>query len=130
MRIVVTGSREWPLRKIARVTFHINKAFGDAEERILVQGCCPVGTDIHGSPWKGVDGIVDAYGRQRGWEVQPFPPDPSKGRSRFAIRNQQMIDSEPDKVIAFFNSAMENRGTQMTYDMAKAAKLYVIKVTI
>lgn len=130
MKIVVTGSREWPLSKISVVTRHINKAFGDSEEKILMHGCCPVGTDIDRTPYKGVDGIVDVYGRLRGWDVRHFPPDPSKGPSRFAIRNQQMIDGRPDKVLAFFNSQSGNRGTQMTYDMAMEANLYVVRIRI
>lgn len=120
----------WPLSKISVVTRHINRAFGDSDECILMQGCCPVGTDIPGSPYKGVDGIVDAYGRQRGWEVQEFPPPPLRAASRFAIRNQQMVDERPDKVLAFFNTEQENRGTQMTYDMAMRADLYVVRIRI
>lgn len=130
MKLLITGSREWPLNKISVVTRHINRALGDDPEPVLLQGCCPVGTDIPGSLYKGVDGIADAYGKQRNWEVQEFPPNPSKGPSRFAIRNQQMVDERPDKVLAFFNTKCENRGTQMTFDMAMEAKLYVVRIRI
>jgi hypothetical protein len=57
-----------------------------------------------------------------------FPPDPTKGRAKVAIRNRQMVDEKPDKVLAFKKKAAENRRTQMTYDMASG--LYRIKVTV
>lgn len=94
----------------------------------LLHGACPVGTDIPGSPYKGVDGLCDLHGRLLGWDVQPFPPKPSGGPSRFAIRNQQMVDEMPDKVLAFFLQGAENKGTHMTYDMALDNGLYVVRV--
>jgi len=83
----------------------------------LWHGECPEG---------GVDAYCAAYGYGRGWEVVPFPPKPSDGRTvlyprDFAIRNQLMIDSKPDMVLGFFLEGAKNRGTQMTIDMAAKA---------
>jgi hypothetical protein len=83
----------------------------------------------HGEcPYGGVDAYVAAYGYGRGWKVVPFPPKPSGGRTAlyprdYAIRDQAMVDAGPDMVLGFFLKGAKNRGTRLTIDMAKTAKL-------
>lgn len=98
------------------------------EDVTLDHGGCTVGTDVQNSLYKGVDGIADWHARLLNWKVTPHPADPSKGPSRFAIRNQEMVNLTPDYVLAFFLKGAKNAGTQMTMDMALDKKLYVIKV--
>lgn len=129
MKLLVTGSRDWPLTKQLVVFRHLNR-FID-EDVTLLHGACsdPDGTDIPGSEYKGVDGLADLHGRLLGWDVQPNPADRSKGPSCFAIRNQKMVDELPDKVLAFFLKGAGNRGTKMTMEMALRKGLYVIRIT-
>lgn len=127
MRLLVTGSRDWPLAKQLVVFRHLNR-FID-EDVTLFHGGCGVGTDVQNSLYKGVDGLADLHGRLLGWDVKPRPADLSKGRTAWAIRNQQMVDEMPDKVLAFFLKGAGNKGTQMTMDMALRKGLYVIRIT-
>lgn len=128
MIIGVTGSRDWPWDERLKVFSYLNRAALNASSVTLLQGCCPVGTDVPGSLYKGVDGLAEMHGRLLGWEVLNFPPDRSQGRRGFAIRNQQMIDRRPDKVLAFFLRGAENKGTQMTVDMSKRKGLWVLEL--
>jgi hypothetical protein len=126
VRLLVTGSRDWPLSERMVVFRYLNRL--NDRDMTLIHGGCPVGADVPGSLYKGVDGLADLHARLLNWKVVVYPPDPSKGRARFAIRNKQMVDEHPDKVLAFFLKDAENRGTKMTYDMASG--LYRIKVTV
>jgi hypothetical protein len=128
MKILVTGSRKWPLAKQLVVFSYMNSITRGAESVTLLHGACPYGTDVPNSPYKGVDGLCDLHGRLLGWDVRPFPPDVSKGPSRFAIRNAQMVDEMPDRVLAFFLEGEKNAGTKMTHDMALAKNLYVVRI--
>jgi hypothetical protein len=117
MRILVTGSRDWPMvgdkpLVIFRTLDRFKLPTRDVKE--LLHGECPFG---------GVDALAAAYGYGAGWRVRPFPPKPSEGRTAiyprdYAIRNQKMVDERPDVVLAFFLTGAKNRGTQLTLDMA------------
>lgn len=121
MKILVTGSRDWPVSKMQVIFYYLDK-FRDAGLEVeLLHGECPLG---------GVDAYCAAYGHGAGWNVRSFPPKPSNGRTElvpkdYAIRNQAMVDEMPDVVLAFFLHGAGNRGTQMTVDMARKKKLYV-----
>lgn len=132
MRLLVTGSRDWPWDQRLTVFRYLNRAVLNASSVILMHGACPYGTSVPWSgidvPYKGVDGLSDLHGRLLGWDVRTFPPDRSKGRSGFAIRNQQMVDEKPDKVLAFLLRGAENKGTRMTIDMARRKKLWVMEI--
>lgn len=125
INVVITGSRDWPISKapmIWEALEEIAKAIGDGEEyeygwrphRIVFHhGACPFG---------GADLIGASWAAGRGWEVVPHPPIKQEGWA-YAKRNQEMIDLNPDYVVACFIEGSGNRGTQMTYDMAIAARL-------
>lgn len=132
MRILVTGSRDWPWDQRLTVFRALNRASVNASSVTLLQGACPVGTEVPNSLYRGADGLADLHGRLLGWNVLAFPPNPSTGRSRaqqFALRNQAMVDMRPDKVLAFYLRGAENRGTKMTADMAKRKNLWVLEYT-
>lgn len=122
--VVVTGSRDWPPEKASIIWKHL-KRIQDLHENdwhwspfVLRHGECPFG---------GVDLIAASWAAGADWEVIPHPPEAREGWA-YAKRNKEMIDTSPDYVIAFFLKGAGNRGTQMTYDMAKAAGLKIIKV--
>lgn len=133
MKILVTGSREWPLSRAGVISRFLDKFAERSTDGIhLIHGACPYGRPSD-SPYKGVDGHAHAHAVLRGWRVQPVPPEPSEGRTwlvakDFAIRNQLMVDMLPDMVIAFPLSGQENRGTAMTIEMAEKKKLYIVEV--
>lgn len=65
---------------------------------------------------RGADTLARLWAQQRGIRVQTFPADWKQfGRSAGPRRNQQMIETKPDKVIAF-------PGGGGTADMVKRAK--------
>lgn len=115
INVVITGSRDWPWSKarvIAQALIDIALAVGD-EPVQFHEGECPYG---------GADEIGAFYAGILGWRVVPHPPIEQKGWA-YAKRNQEMIDLNPDYVVACFLEGAGNRGTQMTYDMAIAAGL-------
>lgn len=129
MRLLVTGSRDWPLAKAGVISRFMDRY--DDGEMTLLHGCCPYG-EASESPYKGVDGHAEAHALRKGWEVLRFPPEPSNGRypvaRDFAIRNQKMVDEEPDIVLAFYLKGAANKGTQMTEEMALNKNLYVVRI--
>lgn len=122
--VVVTGSRDWPPEKAPIIWKHLSRIQSLHENDwhwspfVLRHGECPYG---------GVDLIAASWAAGADWEVIPHPPEVREGWA-YAKRNQEMIDTSPDYVVAFFLKGAGNRGTQMTYDMAKEAGLHIIKV--
>lgn len=122
--IVITGSRDWPSDK-AHIIWEKLRMIEKRHENdwhwspfVLRHGECPYG---------GVDLIAASWAAGADWEVISHPPEVREGWA-YAKRNQEMIDTSPDYVVAFFLKGAGNRGTQMTYDMAKEAGLKIIKV--
>jgi hypothetical protein len=108
----------------------LNRAGINGKDNILIHGACPVGSDVPYNPYKGADGLADLHARLLGWKVLPHPPKPSEGRSRaqqFAMRNQEMVDLLPHKVLAFYVRDEENRGTKMTVEMARKKNLWIVE---
>lgn len=117
--VVITGSRDWPMAK-AHLIWDALRKLEKAHENDwhwspmeLHHGECPFGgADLIGASWAtGAD-----------WKVIPHPPLKQQGWA-YAKRNQEMIDLNPDYVVACFLEGAGNRGTQMTYDMAVRAGL-------
>ena len=112
MRVLVTGSRDWPFPEV------IYRAFAEccAFERdvTLISGACPTGADA----------IAEELAERRGWNIERHPADWQKhGRAAGPIRNQQMVDSKPDLVLAFILN--NSRGASGTVKMAQKAGLHV-----
>ena len=117
--IVITGSRDWPIGK-AHLIWEALQKIDDSHEMdwhwspmILHHGECPFG---------GADLIGASWASGAGWDVTPHPPIKQAGWA-YAKRNQEMIDLNPDHVVACFLEGAGNRGTQMTFDMAEKAGL-------
>ena len=74
-------------------------------------------TIIHGDA-KGADKAADRCAKKWGWTVERYPADwNTYGKSAGIIRNTQMLDLQPDKVIAFWDG--KSRGTLHTITEAQ-----------
>lgn len=125
IHIVITGSRDWPIGKAKVIWDALEEIY---EELAMDEALCdslgrPIVTLHHGEcPYGGADLIGASWAAGAGWEVKGHPPLKQEARY-YAMRNQEMIDIKPDYVLAFFLEGAGNRGTNMTYDMAKRAGL-------
>lgn len=137
MIILTTGSRYFSWEHRLVVFRALNRAGINGKDITLIHGACPIGATLPWNaldvPYRGADGLADLHARLLGWNVRPFPPKPSVGRSRaqqFAMRNQEMVDMRPDKVLAFYVRGEENRGTKMTVQMARRKNLWVLEYEV
>lgn len=117
--VVITGSRDWPASKAHLIWDELRKIqdYHDMDWHWspyeLHHGECPYG---------GADLIAASWAAGADWEVIAHPPEEQVGWA-YAARNQEMIDLNPDYVVACFLEGAGNRGTTMTYDMAVRAGL-------
>jgi hypothetical protein len=111
MRVLVCGGRD----------FHDEEQMQNVLEAYLVQG----DTVIHGAA-RGADALAgDVAGRILGYTVEVYPADWAKyGKSAGPIRNQQMLDTGPELVIAMPGG----RGTADMIGRAQRAGVKVIEV--
>jgi len=102
LRVLVAGSRTWD--------------DGASIEQVL--SSLPRGsTVIHGAA-RGADQLAGTIAARLGFGVQEYPADwRGKGRAAGIIRNLQMLDTGPDKVIAFWDG--KSTGTGHTIDEAQ-----------
>jgi hypothetical protein len=70
-------------------------------------------TVVHGACPNGADAIAEALAKvDLGWETDPHPADwDLYGKSAGHIRNQEMVDLEPDVCLGFFKKGAANKGT-------------------
>ena len=107
MRVVVTGGRD----------------FTDREWVEQILQCWPITELIHGGA-RGADALCAQYALRNRLKVREFLPDWERhGRSAGPIRNRQMLDEQPDAVIAFPGG----RGTQ---DLVRAARERGIQIIV
>lgn len=129
-RILVTGSRDWKMRdwlyEVLRDTY---REFD--REAILV----------HGAATKGVDAMADHMWREKVGEayIEHYPAkwnvDGKVDKTAGFKRNQEMVDTKPDLVLAFQTPCSKkdcktegwhySHGAQHTIDAAEAAGLEV-----
>lgn len=124
MRILVTGTRqkltegeEW--RVLSTVLARIVTT-SDAEY-VFVHGACSTGVDAWVEEVYGEDPFPSLAPAVR---TEPHPADWSLGRKAGPLRNQEMVDSGIDLVLAFPKG--ESPGTRGTIRMAEKAGLKVI----
>jgi hypothetical protein len=80
---------------------------------------------VHGAA-SGADAMAGRWAGANGVSVTTFPADWNRyGRSAGPRRNQAMVDSEPDLVVAFPGG----RGTADMVRRAEAAGIRVLKIT-
>lgn len=110
MRILVTGSRDWP--DPATVETAIESYLDDAGalDVVIVHGGCPTGADA----------FADAYARRMGWTVEVHPADWARyGKGAGPVRNQEMVDAGAAVCLAFVMP--DSRGTRDCMGRATAA---------
>lgn len=111
MRVLVCGSRKWTDRRAI-----------DAAVRAL-----PAGTTIVHGGARGADLLAGGAAVRFGYPVEVFLPDWSAGRGAGILRNLAMLDTQPDRVLAF--QVNGSRGTQHTIDEARRRGIPVEVVT-
>lgn len=105
MKVLVCGSRDWT--DGSAILNRLSDLPGECERIIVIHGDAP-----------GADRLARDSALYWGLEVRPFPADWAKhGKAAGPIRNRQMLDEEPDLVIAFQRNG--SRGTQDTIDKAR-----------
>ena len=112
MRIMVTGSRYWT--DVTALGLALQSEAGATPPADL--------TLIHGDA-QGADRAAASYAEGLGWTVQAYPPDPPGAGPQLTARNQAMIDSGPDVVLAF--PLPGSVGTWDTVNRAKRAGITV-----
>jgi len=78
-------------------------------------------TIIHGGA-RGADSLADRWGKYYKMHIEVFKPNWDKyGKRAGFMRNQEMIDTKPDLVIAFWDGV--SKGTRDTISRAKIRKI-------
>ncbi len=112
MRVVVTGSRYWLDEQKIR----------DELSKLPVMA-----TIVHGGCKTGADVIVQRVAEEMNMDVEVFEADWERhGKRAGPIRNQEMIDSEPDLVLAF--PMKDSKGTWDCIRKSRAAHIETIVV--
>jgi hypothetical protein len=112
-RVLVCGDRNWRDRR--------------AIERELSRLDPKWTTIIHGK-CRGADSITDDVARRLGFHIERYPAKWSDfGPRAGPIRNQEMLDSGVDRVLAFHSNIAGSKGTA---DMVRRARAAGIPVTV
>lgn len=104
MRVLVCGARNWDdmLTIVQRL-------------KLLP----PDTVIVHGGA-TGADSQADAVGKVLGFKVEPYPADWTKyGKAAGPIRNRQMLDTNPNLVLAFHDNLEASKGTRDCVDEAR-----------
>lgn len=108
MRVVVTGSRGWT--KLGPILHALSKL--------------PLDTIIVHGGAKGADALAEDAAKQLGMTTEVhFAEWERLGRSAGPNRNEQMLDSKPDLVLAFWDGS--SRGTKHCIEGARKRGLPV-----
>jgi hypothetical protein len=120
VKILVTGSRDWTdSAKIATEIFRcLYEMKTPHSESLLIHGDCPTGADK----------LADDYARTTGMHIWRFPADwDTHGKRAGFLRNAEMVDLEPDVVLAFIKNG--SKGASMTAALAEKKKLETRRFT-
>jgi YspA, cpYpsA-related SLOG family len=106
LRVLVCGSRTWD----------------DADEiRKVLERFGRETTIVHGGA-RGADTIAAGVAHALGMQVEEYPADfELHGRPAGIIRNIEMIETEPDLVVAFWDGV--STGTKHTLSLAKKNRI-------
>lgn len=128
MRILITGSRDWP--DMEKVAFEIEQAVEELQKDAdfdryvtIIHGACEYG---------GADTMAAAWAVEKGYEIEAYPVgEKSKathGNRAYFLRNLAMVKSGADMCLAFNKN--NSRGTTMTIKLAKEAGIPVKEFTL
>lgn len=93
---------------------------------VRLRACTEEGVIHGGAP--GIDRIAENVACELGMKVREFPANWSGlGRKAGIIRNEQMLDTRPALVLAFWDG--ESRGTEHTIESARrrGLRLWVVR---
>lgn len=110
MRILVTGSRDWPWPNAVAMSL-LGAAQGvDDADITIVSGACPTGADA----------AAEHVAERMGWKVERHEADwATHGRRAGYVRNKAMVDAGADLCVAFIKD--DSRGATMTVKLAEEA---------
>lgn len=114
MRLIVTGSRDWPFPEMVWRKLDAYRKLSD-DGFVLVHGACATGADAQADEWAAQypDVIVERY--HADWATY--------GRGAGPRRNQLMADLGADICLAFILN--DSRGATGCMNMALAAEITV-----
>lgn len=113
MRVLVCGDRHWAdADKIRQRLERLPEG-----NVTVVEGMAP-----------GADTLGRIEAEKLGLRVESFPANWGRyGRAAGPIRNQEMLDSSPDLVLAFHSDLSQSKGTK---DMVKRARAKGVEVEV
>lgn len=114
MRILVTGSRDWPSEEIVQRTLMgiwLDNDKPNPDKMTLVSGHCLTGADK----------FAEDCAQTQGWKIELHPADWSKGRSAGPVRNKEMVNLGADICVAFIYN--KSKGASGTLELAKKAHM-------
>ena len=116
MRILVTGSRDWPYWNMLNDA--LNK-YANEQDIVIVHGDCPTGADAMAQRWAEYQGVV----------VERYPaPWERYGKRAGFIRNSMMVAMGADVCLAFILNG--SKGASMTARLADEAGIEVIRYEV
>lgn len=126
MKVLITGSRDWD--DFGAICDHLDayalSAEAKREELILIHGACWTGADELVNRWLCLREIEQSAA---GIREDRHPADWAKfGKRAGYVRNQQMVDQQPDVCLAFIRN--DSRGASMTAGLAEKAGVRTIRI--
>ena len=114
IRVLICGDREWEDEaRIESILKYMQLVYKDI-------------TVIHGAA-RGADRLGGIVAKRLGLSVEEYPAEWDKyGRAAGPIRNQQMIDTKPDLVLAFHSDIENSKGTKDCIGRAKKQNIMVM----
>lgn len=114
MRILITGSRDWPWPNAISMSLLGVAAGVEDDDITIVSGACPTGADA----------AAERTAERMGWKLETHPADWSAhGRRAGYVRNQAMVEAGADLCLAFIKDS--SRGATMTVKLAEDAGIPV-----
>jgi hypothetical protein len=131
MRVLVTGSRDWPDHLVVyRALLQVceeNDLFYPPDEHGNTMPDPNKITVIHGHCPTGADAIADDWCIANFFMAERHPADWSKGRSAGPRRNKEMVNLGADICLAFIKN--NSRGASMTARLAEGAGIETRRFT-
>ena len=116
IRVLVCGDRNWT--DLKAIQLRLNRLLDETEEFITV---------VEGEA-RGADTLGRQAAEELGIKVEAYPADWQQyGRAAGPIRNQQMLDSGIDLVLAFHHNLDKSKGTA---DMVRRVRRAGIEVEV
>jgi hypothetical protein len=110
MKVLVCGSRGW------ESVWQVRMVYSELD-RIKP-------TEIISGGARGADRVAEVWAKSNSVPITVFTPDWEKyGRSAGILRNNQMLDTNPDLVLAFWDGL--SKGTKHTIDEARRRDMRV-----